>query len=54
MEDEGMIPRICCLCYFMYILKLELARAMLYKADLLLLDEPTNHVRTWFTQSLYR
>ena len=26
-------------------MKLELARAMLYNADLLLLDEPTNHVR---------
>lgn len=25
-------------------MKLELARAMLYNADLLLLDEPTNHV----------
>lgn len=25
-------------------MKLELARAMLYKADLLMLDEPTNHV----------
>lgn len=33
-------------------MKLELARAMLYKADLLMLDEPTNHVsiriRVWF------
>ena len=27
-------------------MKLELARAMLYNADLLLLDEPTNYVRT--------
>lgn len=27
-------------------MKLELARAMLYNADLLLLDEPTNHVGT--------
>lgn len=27
-------------------MKLELARAMLYHADLLLLDEPTNHVRS--------
>lgn len=26
-------------------MRLELARAMLYDADLLLLDEPTNHVR---------
>jgi elongation factor 3 len=25
-------------------MKLELGRAMLYKADLLMLDEPTNHV----------
>lgn len=25
-------------------MRLELARAMLYDADLLLLDEPTNHV----------
>ena len=28
-------------------MKLELARAMLYNADLLLLDEPTNHVRIY-------
>ena len=40
-------------------MKLELARAMLYNADLLLLDEPTNHVRiyassfSWFKMFRY-
>lgn len=33
-------------------MKLELARAMLYNADLLLLDEPTNHVRAFQIFSL--
>lgn len=28
-------------------MKLELARSMLYNADLLLIDEPTNHVRAF-------
>lgn len=33
-------------------MRLELARAMLYDADLLLLDEPTNHVSRFCTSHL--
>ena len=32
-------------------MRLELARAMLYDADLLLLDEPTNHVCTTYLRA---
>lgn len=34
-------------------MKLELARAMLYKADLLMLDEPTNHVSRAFSPRFF-